>query len=203
MYNAQMLQDKFVDKFLDIDYGFFLDIGCGFGGLSNDDPAFYSNTYVLESRNWNGVGIDFDEKYCYRIRPKRKAAILCIDLSLSNIGEVLDSRFCPTNIDYLSLDVDNVQEKVFDELPFDRYRFKVMTIETNLFQNTKSVIDFTDKQRNILLSLGYKFIAKNVKLKGYGIVEDWYYDSTQIQTDQFFENEDCEFIANNIKVINK
>lgn len=198
-----MLQDKFVDKFLDIDNGFFLDIGCGVGGLSSDDPAFYSNTYALESRKWSGIGIDFDEKYWYRIGPKRKAKILCVDLLSENINKILEDNECPIDIDYLSLDVDDAQEKVFNELSFDKYRFKVMTIETNLFQNTGKVISNTIQQRSLLLNLGYKFIARNVKLKNYGIVEDWYYDSTQIQTDQFFDNEDCEFIANNIKVIKK
>ena len=47
MYNAQTCQDVFVDKILNKDGGFFVDIGAGTGGLPSSNPGFYSNTYFL------------------------------------------------------------------------------------------------------------------------------------------------------------
>ena len=47
MFNAQVKQDVFVNKILQKNEGFFLDIGAGTGGLTGRPVEFYSNTYFF------------------------------------------------------------------------------------------------------------------------------------------------------------
>ena len=47
-FHGQLSQDIFVNKVLDIDDGFFVDIGAGTDGIRNMPMSFFSNTYNLE-----------------------------------------------------------------------------------------------------------------------------------------------------------
>lgn len=186
MYNGQLLQDAFVDLILDINNGQFLDIGAGTGGLPTTDPAFYSNTYFFEKyRGWNGLIIDYDKTFINFASQNRICQKECCDLSQNNINDILERHNSPKIIDYLSLDVDDVQEKVFSELNFDEYEFKVITLEHNLFHTTSKtqnhsqehkdgVLLFRRESREILRDRGYILFCPDVVLNGYGPVEDWY-----------------------------
>lgn len=187
MYNAQTCQDVFVNKILNKDNGFFVDIGAGTGGLRGYPVWFYSNTYFFESRNWNGIAIDYDKEYIDSVKHLRKCKCICADLNLLNINSILESNNCPEEIDYLSIDVDDAQWKVFSEFNFSKYRFKVLTLEHNLFQSFDSsnlllehkqkILQEYNSYRTTLIDLGYKLLWKNVILNGYGPVEDWYVDN--------------------------
>jgi hypothetical protein len=186
MYNAQTYQDLFVDKILNIDGGYFVDIGAGTGGLPLYSPGFYSNTFFLESREWKGLAIDYDKNYIDSAQNLRKAKCICSNLNVTNINTILKSHGCPEEIDYISLDVDDAQKRVFDDFDFKKYKFKVLTLEHNLFQSfsecnqnhsvehkTKIVKEYKE-YRSKLQDLGYKILFGNVILDGYGPVEDWY-----------------------------
>ena len=134
---GQFGQDYFVDKILDIDEGFFLDIGAGVSDLDANRVPIYSmsNTYWLENqRNWTGIGIDYDETYINAAKQARPCKLLCVDLMKHNINEILEQNNCPETVDYLSFDVDDAQSKVFSELDFSKYQFRVITYEHNLFR---------------------------------------------------------------------
>ena len=184
---SQFGQDCFVDKILDTDEGFFLDIGAGISHQSVDSTPIHSmsNTYWLEQeRKWTGIGIDYDEAYINAARQSRSCKLLCADLMENNINDLLEQNDSPKNIDYLSFDVDDAQGKVFSELDFSKYQFRVITYEHNLFRGN------TEEQkvsRATFKALGYKLLFGNV---GYmnenGIwtqeaVEDWYVDAELFQ----------------------
>lgn len=186
MYNAQSCQDIFVDKILNKNNGFFVDIGAGTGGLQGCPVGFYSNTYFFESRGWNGIAIDYDKKYIDSVKSLRSCKCICADLNVVNINFLLEDNNCPEEIDYLSIDVDDAQWKVFNDFDFSKYKFKVLTLEHNLFQsfeecNQKHSKEHKDKivkecnfYREHLTKIGYKILWSNVILDGYGPVEDWY-----------------------------
>ena len=179
---GQFGQDCFVDKILDMDGGFFLDIGAGISHQSVGSVPIYSmsNTYWLEhQRKWTGIGIDYDEAYINAARQSRSCKLLCVDLMENNINESLEQNDCPTNIDYLSFDVDSAQSKVLSDLDFSKYRFRVITYEHNLFRGE---VEEQKTSRATFESLGYKLLFGNV---GYMVengiytqeaVEDWYVD---------------------------
>ena len=186
MYNAQTCQDVFVDKILNKDNGYFVDIGAGTGGLRGFPVGFYSNTYYFENRNWNGIAIDYDSEYIESVKNSRKCKCICANLSHENINDILYINQCPKEIDYLSIDVDEAQWKVFNEFDFNTYKFKILTLEHNLFQSFDSCFQNHSRQhqakifkeysyyREKLIGLGYKILWGNVCLNEYGPVEDWY-----------------------------
>ena len=188
MYNAQTCQDVFVDKILNKTEGFFVDIGAGTGGLPTHTPGFYSNTYYFEVfKNWKGKA--------------RSAKCLCVDLLEVSINEVLDKWSCPTEIDYLSIDVDDAQIKVFNDFDFDKYKFKVLTLEHNLFQSDpncgqnrteehrKNILKDHAYYREVLSKHGYKLLWGNVCLDGYGPVEDWFVDEETFEKNKNIQKE--------------
>ena len=190
--NGQMLQDLFVDLILDRSHGIFLDIGAGNGGQKDKGIGFLSNTFSLEmERDWRGLCIDFDQDYINRAKPIRNSVLICADLMIEDINQILSNNNFPTKSDYLSLDVDNATEHVLDALDFNKYRFKIITYEHNLFQaqdtsdqihteeHKKEIVRMYDKARVKFKSLGYRLLFGNVALKGFGFVEDWYVDPSE------------------------
>jgi len=189
MFNGQIKQDVFVNKILQKNQGFFLDIGAGTGGLTGYPVEFYSNTYFFERyRGWQGIAIDYDDNWYNYVKNKRTCKVSCVDLLKVNINEHLSSLSCPDAIDYISLDVDDAQFKVFNELDWDKYRFKVLTLEHNLFQSQDIKLQDHDREhkekikkeydhyREVLRSQGYEILYEDVMLDGYGPVEDWWVD---------------------------
>ena len=188
MYNAQTCQDIFVDKILNKNNGYFVDIGAGTGGLRGNPVGFYSNTYFFESKGWTGIAIDYDKEYIDSVKDFRKCKCICSNLLIDNINEILEQNECPNLIDYLSIDIDDAQWKVFNDFNFNKYKFKILTLEHNLFQSFDNcsqnhtvehklkIYKEYNYYREKLLSFGYKILWGNVTLNGYGPVEDWYVD---------------------------
>ena len=200
MYNAQICQDVFVDKVLNKTNGFFVDIGAGTGGLPADTPGFYSNTYYFETfKDWKGIAIDHDINWWSRVSPLRSADCICVDLLEVNINEVLDKSNCPTEIDYLSIDVDDAQMKVFNDFDFDKYKFKVLTLEHNLFQSEadcgqnitvkrkEQIVKEHGHYREVLFKHGYRLLWDNVHLDDYGPVEDWFVDEETFEKNKHLQ----------------
>ena len=187
MFNSQTKQDVFVHKLLQKTHGYFLDIGAGTGGLRGYPQGFYSNSYFFENcLSWKGIAIDYDIDWYNEVKSYRTCTLSCVDLLQNNINEVLEHCSCPTEIDYLSIDVDDAQLKVFTEFDWSKYRFQVLTLEHNLFQSFdecsqnhteehKSKIRSEYKlYRDTLRGHGYEILWGNVELDGYGPVEDWW-----------------------------
>eukprot|EP00002_Diphylleia_rotans_P005343 TRINITY_DN14476_c0_g1_i1.p1 TRINITY_DN14476_c0_g1~~TRINITY_DN14476_c0_g1_i1.p1 ORF type:complete len:270 (-),score=62.33 TRINITY_DN14476_c0_g1_i1:141-950(-) len=55
------------------------------------------------------------------------------------VQKILDDLEAPRIIDYLSLDIEGMEYMTFKDFPFDRYKFKVMTIERP--KKLKDVLD--------------------------------------------------------------
>ena len=215
MFNAQTCQDVFVDNILNHqEGGYFVDIGAGTGGLPARTPGFYSNTYFCERyRNWNGIAIDYDKNWFNAIKDQRTCTCLCTDLMHNNINDVLEKNSCPEIIDYLSIDVDDAQWTVFNELDWDKYKFKVLTLEHNLFQSFEDCgqnhdIEHREKIKNEhthyrerLTGLGYKILWGNVILDNYGPVEDWWVSEDVFKQYGHLqeENVNCKQ-ANNLRI---
>ena len=177
---GQFSQDWCVNRILDIDRGFFLDIGAGVSVLNAEEVVIstMSNTYGLEKfRDWNGIAIDYDDVYVREAKKFRSCTMICEDLMQTNINDILKSNNAPEEIDYLSFDVDDAQQKVFDDLDFSSYRFKIITYEHNIFRSWdflrgKTIHD--NESRNRFNELGYSLLFGNIGLTDEEPVEDWY-----------------------------
>ena len=184
---GQINQDFCINRVLDIDNGFFLDIGAGIGGLDAKKVLInsMSNTYGLERfRGWDGIAIDYDEAYIQEAKKHRSCIMVCEDLTKISINDILEKNNAPKKIDYLSFDVDGAQEEVLNKLDFSTYSFKAITYEHNLYSAfdpagcdlDTNVIELYKKSREKFNKLGYRLLFGNVGVFPGVPIEDWYVD---------------------------
>ena len=164
---AQANQDLFVLSMLNGRCnGTWLEIGCGW-------PLHISNTALLEfDFGWRGISFDshqavLDEWVGVRNNPTTHACGYKVDF----VKLFEDHDITDTDIDYLSLDCDPASQTydILLRIPFDRYRFAVITFEHDR--------DLT-VQRNAhtyLAQHGYKLVVRNISDQGIANpYEDWY-----------------------------
>jgi hypothetical protein len=164
---AQANQDLFVLSMLGgRRNGTWLEIGCGW-------PLHISNTALLEfDFDWAGVSIDtyqgvLNEWIGTRNNPTTHANALFVDF----VKLFKDHGITKTDIDYLSLDCDPPAQtyEILLRIPFDQYRFAVITFEHDCDSKVQQ-----DAQE-YLTQHGYKLIVKNLSDQGISWpYEDWY-----------------------------
>lgn len=149
----------------------YLDIGC-------QGPFHNNNTFLLEQYGWKGLSIDIEDfhyEYAnYRSNPFYQADVTTInwEATLSRLS------FYDTNtIDYLSFDVDDATYLAFLHFPFDKIRFRVITIEHDSYRVGNNLRDMLRYQ---LENYGYTLVCADVSLSGFGEFEDWWVDMKQV-----------------------
>jgi len=203
MYHSQIGQDKWVHSMLGDINGYFIELGaCDGLGLSNTlffertlnwngiciEPNDTFMEDLKKNRNCNisndvissheGREINFalcgavssiiDENI--GVFTKTDVSVLKISNTLEN---VLDKFNAPKVIDYLSLDVEGQEYNILSTFPFDKYKFKCITVEHNAPHiGTKQQILI----RDILEKNGYTFVKGNddVNNWGHGPIDDFY-----------------------------
>jgi len=167
---SQISQDIFIVNFFKKQKGYFVDLGCG-DGFS--EPCG-NNTALLEDFEWTGLGIDFNQSYVDSFNSKRKSKAVCKDLTKIKLKDILQENNCPKIIDYLSFDVDDATDKTLDNFPINDFKFKLITFEHNLYLGQNSqYANLKEKAKN-LFNQEYDILIEDVKLSGFGAVEDWY-----------------------------
>jgi hypothetical protein len=164
---SQVAQDKFVFLVL---YGIcdkegpgtYLEIGAA-------QPDLFNNTFFLEKElGWKGISIEIVFDYVKDWKQKRVNPLLIQDALEVDYSKLL--KDFPNEIDYLSLDVDDTYVEVLKKIPFERYKFKVITIEHDAYR-------FGDIYRNLerefLQQRGYRLMVRNI-LDWVGQFEDWW-----------------------------
>jgi hypothetical protein len=83
-------------------------------------------TFVEGVRGWGGIEPHlFPQTHEHWKRGRRTV------LETTTLAEVLDEHRAPSVIDYLSLDTEGTEHIILKTFPFDRYTFRVVTIEGN------------------------------------------------------------------------
>jgi hypothetical protein len=186
---SQVLQDIFVLSVLDGKrQGKYFEIGAG-------NPDFISNTKLLTSSyDWAGVSIDCVEEYQTSWRNKRKndKFILCDALTV-DYNELLDNNFDgATTIDYLQCDIEPSVNTLtaLKLLPHDRYRFRAITFETDLYTGGKA-FSVREESRSFLTNLGYELIVGDVVVGNSNPFEDWWVDLNLVNRDVALNIKEC------------
>jgi hypothetical protein len=180
---SQAGQDLFVYNILDKkNNGTYLDIGCGdctciFDGMSNG-----SNTLLLSQLGWNGIGFDIDNSHKWGWDHIRKHKIIVDDItSLDWNNLITHNAILQDTIDYLSFDIDDATSDGIRAFPFDKIRFRVITIEHDSYRVGDSV---KNEIRNVLSNNGYELLCSDVmvQITGYypWIFEDWWVDMSKV-----------------------
>lgn len=89
------------------------------------------------------------------------------------LGSILDEFHAPSVIDYLSLDVEGHEYEILRTFPFDKYKFRCITVEHN---EPHQGPEMRMLLRGILEKNGYRFVKGNddVKNWGHGPIDDFY-----------------------------
>lgn len=157
---SQVHQDEIVMDLVGKN-GYFLD-------LAANDAVEFSNTLALERHGWNGLCIEPNPAYWYRLSHRKCTVVGALvggqkqkvqvkfrgvfggilgklDEKLANrkrepdteeetrftapLQDLLARFNVPKMIDYLSLDVEGAEMLIMKNFPFDKYKFKIMTVE--------------------------------------------------------------------------
>lgn len=166
---AESYQDMFVLSMLNgKQNGTYLEIGAA-------NPFYGNNTALLEQNfNWTGVSLDIDQQFVDAFTKERRNTCLLKDATLINYEKFLNGLDFPTDIDYLQLDCDppDVTYKILLSMPFEKYRFAVITYEHDYYcDESKS---FREKSRKYLRSFGYVMVAGDIAPDEWRNYEDWW-----------------------------
>ncbi len=173
-FYSQAWQDEFVINILNFKRnGYFIDIG-------STDGINQSNSYFFESEmGWQGVCVERGIGYTEHYKKNRKCIFLNEDATQIDYNSLLITNNYPSRIDYLSVDVDENSAAALKALPLDKYRFSVISIESDFYRFGATL---QDEEVAILNSYGYYRLFPNVLVPlgcGMGpnlIFEDWWVD---------------------------
>jgi hypothetical protein len=185
---SQSMQDMFVLSILDGKRnGVYVEVGA-------DKPRVINNSYLLESQyDWEGVSFEIESDKVDYFNTIRKNKCICVDATKFDYKSLFDERKYPKQIDYLQLDCDppQITLECLKKLPLEDYRFSVITFETDLYAGGQ---DVQIEHWQILSSLGYQRVVKNIKNEG-NPYEDWWIDPLVIGEHMWkqFLNKNVEF----------
>jgi FkbM family methyltransferase len=91
----------------------------------------------------------------------------------TTLDQVLDNFGAPPIIDYLSLDVEGQEYAILSTFPFEKYKFRALTVEHNAPHVGP---ELQTKIREILTANGYEYVKGNDDVQGWGHgpIDDFY-----------------------------
>jgi hypothetical protein len=166
---SQVLQDIFILSMLNgKENGTYLEIGSG-------DPQNLNNSYLLETVfNWTGLSIDLNKSLIDKYKNLRKNPAICEDATKLDYTSLLSNISKDNTVDYLQLDCDpsNITYEILTKIPFDKYKFRVITYEHDYYLDiTRS---YKQKSREFLEKNGYLLVVNDVSPEGSCSFEDWW-----------------------------
>jgi hypothetical protein len=150
-----------------------------------------SNTYYLETDyDWKGVSFEINKEWHAEVSENRKNECVLGDATKFNYIKYFEENNFPKQIDYLQVDIDGGYDHRGNSvgnpylslhgliaLPLNQYRFSVITFEHDANIEYKNIA-MRDAQREILHSLGYKMVVRDLH-------EDWWVDPDVIPYMQY------------------
>ena len=167
---SEAFQDMFILTLLNgKKNGTYLEIGAG-------HPIYGNNTFLLEKDfNWGGVSIDYNKDIVSHFNDSRINSCVVQDATKIDYSEFIEEYLGKKKeIDYLQLDCDppSVTYEILTKIPFDKYKFAIITYEHDYYNDdTKS---FQFKSTEFLQSHGYVKVINNIAPDNERNYEDWW-----------------------------
>ena len=182
---SQVYQDMFVLSALNgKKEGIYLEVGSG-------DPFYGNNTALLEQNyNWTGRSIEYNQELVDKHNNSRKNPADCKDATTINYSSYIKTFTDSKIIDYLQLDCDppNVTYDTLTKIPFDEYKFGVITYEHDYFVDLTQT--FREKSRKLLKSKGYELVLGDAGPTDWYSFEDWWVHPDLVSAD-FIKDMKC------------
>ena len=175
---SQIGQDEWVLRTIgEKENGVFVDIGCG-------HPEYISNTLVFEKKyNWRGIGVDLSPHNWDFIPPhlchaemnpfeysdwgnRKNTTVYAADAIQLDYAKIFEENDFPDVIDYMSIDLEppDLTLECLYSIPFDKYKFRCITFETDSTRNIGMGGPLRVKiSRDFFESKGYDLVESNVQ----------------------------------------
>lgn len=148
--------------------GTYLEIGAG--------NSFYgNNTALLETKfDWSGVSLDIEQSFVEAFSNERKNPCLLKNALYVDYDKFLHGLDFPSIIDYLQLDCDppEITYQILLTIPFDSYKFRVITFEHDYYTDTSKTLQ--EKSIKYLESYDYVRVVNNIAPDDWRSYEDWW-----------------------------
>lgn len=145
--------------------GTYLEIGAG-------DPFIHNNTALLEEKfDWKGLSVEWSAHLAYDFSKRRKNPVVNLDATTINFEELLIAHCFDQNIDFLQIDCDEASLSILKNIPFDTYKFKIITFEHDAYRLGDEI---RAESRKILGEKGYQLLVSNVCFRPGFEYEDWW-----------------------------
>jgi len=145
--------------------GTFIEVGAG-------RPFYGNNTALLEKTfDWRGISIDLDER---QVSNDRKTPFLIQNALEVDYSRIIRELNLGPVVDYLQLDCDppEVTFEILKKIPFDSFKFRVITYEHDYYNTDKK--ELREQSRQYLQSKGYILVATDIAPDEWRNYEDWY-----------------------------
>jgi hypothetical protein len=178
--NSQAGQESFVLNCLnEKTNGFYIEIG-------SNDPFAWNNTYLLETKyGWSGVAFEIQQSLVDSYNNNRKNKCIQADATKFDYLNYFKENNVPQRIDYLQLDIEPASQTLaaMYALPFNEYRFSVITFEHDLYADKNNLL-IKSESAEFLKRNGYRLAVENVN-DGIEerIFEDWWIDPVVVNYD--------------------
>tara|TARA_R100001244_G_scaffold92589_1_gene69866 strand:+ start:109 stop:630 length:522 start_codon:yes stop_codon:yes gene_type:complete len=153
-YYSQIEQDRWVCEMLNFKKGgTWVDIGCA-------RPIHINNTYALETQlNWSGLSLDISQEYIDEWEGQRSIeGLICENALTIDYDKWFTDNGIPEVVDYLSMDLEppTITLEALYRIPFDKYKFRYITYETDAYRDMGT----QELSRDYLRSKGYVLIKE-------------------------------------------
>ena len=165
-FYSQLGQDQWVCSTLNNKTGgVWVDIGC-------KGPIDINNTYALEkSLGWRGLSLDISQEDIDSWTGQRSTeGLICADALTIDYEKWFSENDLPAVVDYLSLDLEppTVTLEALYRIPFDKYKFRCITYETDAYRNMNT----EQPSRDYLMSKGYVLRGSVKAQDDYWVLEE-------------------------------
>jgi hypothetical protein len=180
--------------------GIFLDVGCF-------RPILINNTYLLELHGWDGISVDMKD-VSSEWYDKRKTKFVMSDAFSVDYSSLLNSEFGTNLIDYLSVDLEIVGDrvKILKKILDSGIEAKIITIEHDGYLGDEFVNLEKNPQREYLKEKGYVLLCSDISNLEGGIFpfEDWWINPNYFEKEEYekwmFDNQKIDTILKKLDI---
>lgn len=170
--------------------GYFCDLGANI-------PIDGNNTFVLEKHfGWKGILVDYVPSLVEQCNLIRSNPCFVADLGIKPVTELLDEHNAPNILDFVSLDLDGRDCRLFclKNIDLNKYKIRCICFEHDQYDPAVGP-DIQIEARKYMRENGFELVCGNVSYRGWKF-EDWFVHPLLVDMEQInkIKCEDTEYV---------